>query len=128
MSGTSVGAKIARAIIHFARWSSGQVRDEAVRRVGGAARARVIVIFGLVLALNGADIATIGAIAPELHKSLGISTTEIGLLSSAALLVGAITTIPVGQFVDRVQRVPLLAASIVLWSVASLLSAFAGAT
>jgi hypothetical protein len=32
----------------------------------------VIVLFGLVLALNGADAATIGAVAPELQKSLGI--------------------------------------------------------
>ncbi len=102
------------------------MRGEVVRRVGGAARARVVTIFGLVLALNGADQATIGAIAPELHTALRISTTEIGLLSSASLLVGAITTIPVGLFVDRLQRIPLLAASIVLWSVASLLSAFAG--
>ena len=97
-----------------------------VRRVGGQARAHVILMFGLVLALNGADLATVGAISPELRASLHISIFQIGLLSSAALLVGAITTIPVGMFVDRVQRVPLLAGSIVLWSIASLLSAFAG--
>lgn len=126
MSDNSVGAQVARAIIRLARWLARLIRGEVVRRVGGAARARVIVIFGLVLALNGADIATIGAIAPELqHGSLKLSTTEIGLLSSAALLVGAVATIPVGQFVDRLQRVPLLAGSIVLWSIASMLSAFA---
>jgi MFS family permease len=86
----------------------------------------VIVLFGLVLALNGADMATIGAIAPQLKASLGISTFQIGLLSTVSLLVGAVATIPVGLFVDRVKRIPMLAASIVLWSIASLLSAFAG--
>ena len=43
-----------------------------------------------------------------------------------SLLVGAVATIPVGLFVDRIKRIPMLAASIVLWSIASLLSAFAG--
>jgi MFS family permease len=102
------------------------VRGEVVKRVGGPARARVIVIFGAVLALNGADTATVGAVAPQLESALHIGNAKIGLLASVSLLVGAIFTIPVGLLVDRFKRVPILAASIVLWSVASLLSAFAG--
>lgn len=107
-------------------WCGRLIRGEVVRRVGGTARARVIVIFGLVLALNGADLATVGSISPQLEASLHIHNLQIGLLTSASLVVGAIVTIPVGLFVDRLQRVPLLAISIVLWSIASLLSAFAG--
>ena len=125
----SVGASIARALIRATRWSGRQVRGEVVRRVGGTARARVIVVFGLVLALNGADNSTVGAIAPQLRNAFHgttIGTGDIGLLASVSLLVGAIATIPVGFFVDRVKRIPLLAVSIVLWSIASLLSAFAG--
>jgi MFS family permease len=83
-------------------------------------------MFGAVLALNGADTATVGAVAPQLEHALHIGDTKIGLLSSVALLIGAIFTIPVGLLVDRARRMPLLAFSIVLWSVASLLSAFAG--
>jgi MFS family permease len=97
-----------------------------VKRVGGAARARVIVLFGAVLALNGADSATVGAVAPQLERSLHIGNTKIGLLSSVALLVGAVFTIPVGLLVDRAKRLPMLSISIVLWSIASLASAFAG--
>ena len=78
------------------------------------------------LALNGADIATVGAVAPQLEHSLHIGNTKIGLLSSVSLLVGAVFTIPVGLLVDRFKRMPMLAGSIVLWSIASLLSAFAG--
>ncbi|MDE3131007.1 MAG: MFS transporter, partial [Acidobacteriota bacterium] len=125
----SVGASISRALMRASRWTARRVRGEVVRRVGGAARARVIVLFGLALALNGADNSTVGAIAPQLKYAFHgtvIGTGRIGLLSSVSLLVGAVATIPVGLFVDRVKRIPMLAVSIVLWSVASLFSAFAG--
>jgi len=103
-----------------------RVRGEFVTRVGGPARARVITIFGAVLALNGADNATVGAVAPQLEHALHIGNTKIGLLSSVALLIGAVFTIPVGMLVDRIKRIPMLSLSILLWSIASLLSAFAG--
>ncbi len=126
MAERSVGASIARGLIRASRWSGRQIRGEVVRRVGGAARARVVVVFGLVLALNGADTSTVGAIAPQLEHAFKIGPGSIGLLSSVSLLVGAIGTIPVGFVVDRVKRIPMLAVSIVLWSIASLVSAFAG--
>jgi len=102
------------------------VQGRVVRHVGGPARARVIGLFGAVLALATADAATVGAIAPQLKSALHINFAEIGLLSTVALLVGAVFVAPVGMLVDRVKRIPLLSASIVLWSVASLASAFAG--
>jgi MFS family permease len=108
------------------RWSARFVRGEVVKRVGGPARARVITLFGAVLALNGADTATVGAVAPQLEQALHIGNTKIGLLSSVTLLVGAVCTIPVGLLVDRIKRIPILSLSIVFWSVASLASAFAG--
>ncbi len=101
-------------------------RGEVVKRVGGPARARVITLFALVLALNGADTATVGAVAPQLEHALHIGNTKIGLLSAVSLLVGAVFTIPVGLMVDRVRRMPILSLSIVLWSAASLASALAG--
>src|SRR5215469_10146852 len=94
--------RITRAIV-------GAIRAEVVRRVGGPARARVITLFAIVLALNGADASTVGAIAPQLESGLHINNTDIGLLSSVSLLVGAIATIPVGLLVDRTKRMPLLA-------------------
>ncbi|HEY1522031.1 MAG TPA: MFS transporter [Solirubrobacteraceae bacterium] len=121
-----VGQLIWRLIWSFIRWLSHLIRGEVVRRVGGPARARVIVLFAAVLALNGADTATVGAVAPQLESALRIGDAKIGLLSAVSLLVGAVFTIPVGLFVDRARRMPLLALSIVLWSLASLTSAFAG--
>ena len=115
-----------RAAFRFTRWTGRLIRGEVVKRVGGPARARVITIFGAVLALNGADSATVGAVAPQLEKALHIGNTKIGLLSSVALLIGAVFTIPVGLLVDRAKRIPMLAISILLWSIASIASAFAG--
>src|SRR5919201_4598621 len=100
------------------------IRGQVVKRVGGPARARVITLFGAVLALNGADTATVGAVAPQLEHALHIGNTKIGLLSSVALLVGAVFVIPVGMLVDRIKRIPMLSVSILLWSVASVLSGF----
>jgi MFS family permease len=115
------GGALARAL----RWIWSVLRGQVVKRVGGPARARVIALFGAVLALNGADTSTVGAVAPQLEHALHIGNTKIGLLSSIALLVGAVFTIPVGMLVDRIRRMPMLALSIILWSLASLVSAFA---
>lgn len=113
------------AVIRGARWAGRRLRGQVVELVGGPARARVIVLLAGVLALNTAQISTIGAVAPQLEHSLHIGNTKIGLLNSVALLVGAVTVIPVGLLVDRVRRIPMLAASIVLWSVTTLLGALA---
>ncbi len=118
--------RLARLLGRLIRWAARLVRGEVVKRVGGPARARVIVMFATVLALNGADSATVGAVAPQLEHALHIGNTKIGLLSSVTLLVGAVFTIPVGLLVDRAKRMPLLALSVLLWSIASLFSAFAG--
>jgi len=117
---------VLRLLAWLARSLANAVRGEVVKRTGGPARARVITLFAIVLALNGADASTVGAIAPQLESGLHIGNTDLGLLSSVSLLVGAVFTIPVGLLVDRSKRMPLLAGSILLWSLASLFSAFAG--
>jgi MFS family permease len=123
--GSSLVAETGGAFRRFLSWLGRLLRGEVVKRAGGPARARVIMMFAAVLALNGADTATVGAVAPQLEHALHIGDTKIGLLSSVSLLVGAICTIPVGLFVDRTKRMPILAISIVLWSLATLFSAFA---
>jgi MFS family permease len=124
MMTTGAAARTGGVMLRAIRWIWRMLRGQVVKRVGGPARARVLVMFAAVLALNGADTATVGAIAPQLEHALHIGNTKIGLLSSISLLVGAIFTIPVGMLVDRIKRVPVLAVSIVLWSLASAVSAF----
>ena len=125
MSARDAAGGAGGAAVRLTRWTARRVRGEVVKRVGGPARARVIVLLGAVLALNGADNATVGAVAPQLEHALHIGNTKIGLLSSVALLIGAVFTIPVGFLVDRIKRIPMLSISIVLWSLASLASTFA---
>jgi MFS family permease len=126
MSSRPAPRRAGRATVRAVGRAGRVVRGHVVEHVGGPARARVIVLFGAVLALSTADAATVGAVAPELKSALHIGFAEIGLLSTVALLIGAIFVAPVGMLVDRVKRMPLLSASIFLWSVASLASAFAG--
>jgi len=58
------------------------LRGRVVELVGGPARARVIVLFGCVLGLSSAQIATVGAVAPQLEHALRIGNTKIGVLNS----------------------------------------------
>jgi MFS family permease len=125
VSGGDVAASLGRSVLRATQSAARLAQGGVVKRVGGPARARVITLFGAVLALNGADASTVGAVAPQLERALHIGNTKIGLLSSVTLLTGAVFTIPVGLLVDRFKRMPILCASIVLWSVASLASAFA---
>ncbi|MDQ6774713.1 MAG: MFS transporter [Actinomycetota bacterium] len=117
---------IAIALARALRWSGRRVQARAVTAVGGPARARVIFLFGGVLALASADTSTIGAVAPQLESQLHIGNTEVGLLSSVTLLIGAVAVIPVGMMVDKINRVHMLSISIVLWSVAMLASGASG--
>ncbi|HWF72287.1 MAG TPA: MFS transporter [Solirubrobacteraceae bacterium] len=121
-----VARAVAIALGRSLRWSGRRVQARAVTAVGGPARARVIFLFGGVLALASADTSTIGAVAPQLESQLHIGNTEVGLLSSVTLLIGAVAVIPVGLMVDKINRVHMLSISIVLWSVAMLLSGASG--
>jgi len=123
---SSAAGGVASAIGRGLGWAARRSQGEVVKRVGGPARARVIALLGAVLALNGADTATVGSVAPQLERALHIGNAKIGLLSSVTLLVGALFTLPVGVLVDRTKRIPMLSMSIVLWSLASLFSGFAG--
>jgi MFS family permease len=106
------------------RWSGQRLRGELVKRVGGPARARVIVLFAGVLALSGADASTIGVAAPQLEQALHIGNAKIGLLSSAA---GRSAPGPADRRARRPDQAhPAAGGQHRVWSLASLLSAFAG--
>lgn len=93
--------------------------------VGGRARLRVIVVLALVLALDSADKAAIGADGTALQTGLGIDKTEVGLLLAIASLVGAMATVPAGVLADRVPRTRMIAVAVIFWGVAMLASALA---
>jgi hypothetical protein len=49
-----------------------------------AGRRRIVLLLGAVLALESADLSTIGAVGPELEASLGITHAQLGLLAAPA--------------------------------------------
>ena len=75
-----------------------------------------MVLLACVLALSTADTATVGAIAGPLERGLNIGNTQVGLLVTASTAVAAIATLPLGALADRVDRVRLLTAAILVWS------------
>ncbi|WP_079188974.1 MFS transporter [Streptomyces kebangsaanensis] len=101
--------------------------DRGVQRVlhalGGAARARAVLVLGAVLGLDGADKGTVSAMAGPIEAAFRVGNTEIGLLASVVSLVSAVFTVPVGVLTDRVTRTRLLALSTSLWVAATALSA-----
>lgn len=94
------------------------MRASVTRAVGGPARLRVVVVFACVLGLESADLATVGAAAPELEAAFHISNAQLGLLAAISTIVGALATLPVGALADRVRRVNLLAGAVGLWALA----------
>lgn len=118
MSHRVPGAGVARRFVSA-------VGERFRSRVGGPARARVIFLLGCVLALDSADGATIGAVAGPLESALHISNAELGLLAAIPSLAAAAATLPVGVLSDRVNRVPVLAGSILLWAMAMIASGLA---
>ncbi|MEU8117785.1 MFS transporter [Spirillospora sp. NPDC049024] len=101
------------------------MRTALADRLGGRGKAHVVVLMACVMALNAADAGVIGAIVHELRQSLHVTNTQVGVLTAAPAAVGAVATVPVGQLTDRVRRVPLLAGSVVLWSLAMVVGGLA---
>lgn len=71
-------------------------RSRLTVALGGAARARVIIVLAGVLGLSSADVATVGASAIELRRALSISNTGLGLLVTVTSLAGAVASLPFG--------------------------------
>jgi MFS family permease len=87
---------------------------------------RAIVLFAAVLALQGADLATVGAVGGQLEGDLGIDHLQLGVLAATVSIVSALATLPFGVLADRVNRVRLLALSVGLWSAAMVAAGLSG--
>ena len=95
------------------------------QRIGGL-QLRVAALCTLVQICDGYDVNSIGVSVPSLTHAWnlpGPAFTVAFLWSSIGIMVGALSAGPIG---DRVGRKPLLLASLTIFGLASLLSAFAG--
>src|SRR3989440_7448828 len=92
----------------------------------GPLQIRVAAICTLVQMCDGYDVNSIGVTVPALTHAWnlpGPAFTQAFLWSSIGIMVGALSAGPIG---DRIGRKPLLLASLTVFGLASLLSAFAG--
>ena len=95
------------------------------QRIGGL-QIRVAAICTLVQMCDGYDVNSIGVSVPSLTHAWnlpGPAFTQAFLWSSIGLMIGALSAGPIG---DRFGRKPLLLASLTIFGLASLLSAFVG--
>lgn len=84
--------------------------------VGGHGRLTVVSLLAGVLALQGADLATVGATGVQLQTAFGVGNTGLGLLVTVSAGIAALATLPAGILADRVDRVRLLTGAILIWS------------
>jgi len=80
----------------------------------------VVSLLTVLVVLDFADRAALGAVAPSLQVDLGLNLADLGLLGAAFGLVGGGMTLIAGVLVDRVPRMRLLAVSALTWSAAML--------
>ncbi|MFL5266323.1 MAG: MFS transporter, partial [Stellaceae bacterium] len=95
------------------------------QKVGGL-QIRVAALCALIQICDGYDVNAISVSVPSLTHAWnlpGPAFTQAFLWSSIGIMVGALSAGPLG---DRVGRKPLLLASLTIFGLASLLSAFAG--
>ena len=86
----------------------------------------MIFVLGLLVLLNYIDRANLSIAAPLLQKDLSLSNYEMGLLLSSFFWVYAPAQILAGWLVHRFDVRAVLAAGVVLWSLATGLTGLAG--
>ena len=104
------------------RWLRHDIEQPLQELAGGRARLKVILLLALVLSLDAADKATVGAVATPIKAALHVGNLQIGWLVTASTAVAAVVTLPFGALVDRVRRVRLLTLALVVWSLTMLVS------
>ncbi len=88
---------------------------------------RVFWLMFLINALNYLDRLIIVAVGPTLKSEFHLKDSQIGLLSSAFLLVYTLSALPLGMLADwSFPRAKIVAVGVAFWSVISGASAFAG--
>ncbi|GMQ92880.1 MAG: MFS transporter [Acidimicrobiia bacterium] len=83
-----------------------------------------IVVFVILASLDNAAIALIPSMVPRLRETFDVSTTAIGVLTGAQILVTAVTAVVWGYLADSRDRKKLLLWGTVIWSAAVGLSGF----
>jgi MFS family permease len=85
----------------------------------------VVAVFFLFMLLHQSDKLLIGTLTPNIMETFGISMTQMGAVSTGALIVGALFYPVWGYLYDRFARAKLLALASLLWGATTWLNAIA---
>lgn len=85
----------------------------------------VVVIFFIFMLLHQSDKLLIGTLTPNIMSTFGITMTQMGAVSTGALIVGAIFYPLWGYLYDRYGRAKLLALASFLWGATTWLNGIA---
>lgn len=86
----------------------------------------LIVMIGLMIALNYIDRGALSVAAPLMQGELGLSATAYGLVVSAFFWTYVPSQIVAGWLADRVSVHRLMAAGVAIWGLATVLTGFVG--
>jgi MFS family permease len=73
-------------------------------------------VLGLVIAVDTLDQSILRGVQELIKKDFDLSDFEVGLLTSAFVLVHAVVTIPAGYLADRLNRKKVISWTVVAWS------------
>ncbi|MEX2393529.1 MAG: MFS transporter, partial [Actinomycetota bacterium] len=73
-------------------------------------------VLGLVIAVDSMDQSILRGVQTLIQDDFLLSDAEVGLLTSAFVLVHAVITIPAGYLADRLNRKKVIAWTVVMWS------------
>lgn len=86
---------------------------------------RVVALITVAMFINYIDRGNLATAGPLLRDELGLSATQFGFLASAFFYSYVLAMAPVGWLAERYGAHRVLAAGVVIWSVATLLTGFA---
>jgi predicted MFS family arabinose efflux permease len=87
---------------------------------------RVLAILALINFVNFADRTVILPLFPLLRADFGVSDTQLAWLQTVLQIVLSLASVPVALLADRISRTRIIAAGVILWSVATFFSGTAG--
>jgi len=84
-----------------------------------------VAVLGGLFAFDLIDLQTFSLVAPAVQRTWGLSPEQLGVLTSMVFVGGLVGAFLGGQLMDRIGRRPVILASVAIFSLASLGSAFA---
>lgn len=106
--------------------TAARVPPRGAHAMGQAGAWFMVVLLAALYALSFIDRYIVAVVAEPMARSLQLNDTQLGaLLGAGFAFVYALAGLPMAQWVDSRSRVRLLVAGVLLWSVMTILSAFA---